>query len=155
MRILSLLFVATLAIGFGAGCSSTSGSGDGGGSGGNATGGSGGSSGGSGGAVGPGGASGAGGGMTCSPACGNGSICVATGTEGGALIFPNDAGVCQPGRHLSGNICINDLAYACLTIPAGCAGTVSCACASSLCPAQYQLCEGPSGGVLSCIQAVP
>jgi hypothetical protein len=165
MRTVSLLFVAILALGFGAGCSSTSPSADGGGSGGSgsvgtggsaATGGSGGKggAGGTGGALGTGGASGAGGTMTCSPACGSGSICVATGAEGGALLFPNDAGVCPTGRHLSGPLCVSDLSYSCMTIPAGCAGAVTCACASSLCSAPYA-CFGLSGGILSCIQAVP
>ena len=149
MRIRSLFFVATLAIGLGGGCSSSLGSNDGGGSGGSGTG-SGGSGTGTGGSGGQGGA----GGMTCSPACSSGSICVGTGIEGGALILPNDAGVCPSGHHLSGNIFESDLAYACMPIPAGCGGTVSCTCASSLCPASHA-CQGPSGGILTCIEAVP
>lgn len=149
MRILSLFFVATLAIGLGSGCGSASIPNDGGGTGGGSTGGQGGT-GGSGGQAGQGG----GGGMTCSPACGSGSICVGTGTEGGALIMPDDAGVCPSGRHPSGNICVTDLSYACMTIPSGCGGTVTCACASSLCPASHT-CQGPSGGILTCIEAVP
>jgi len=92
--------------------------------------------------------------MTCTPACGGGSVCVGTGTLGGALILPNDAGVCPSGRHLSGNICVGDLSYACMTIPASCNGTVTCACASSLCPSLH-MCQGPSGGILSCVEAVP
>ena len=92
--------------------------------------------------------------MTCSPACGSGSTCVATGTEGGSHHAPNDAGVCPAGRHLSGSSCENDLSYTCMTIPAGCGGTVSCACASSLCPTLHS-CQEPSGGLLSCIEAVP
>jgi hypothetical protein len=145
MRILFLFFLATVAIGPGTGCSSTLGSSDGGtGSGG--TGGSG---------AGTGGSGGSGGGeMTCSPACGSGSICVGTGIEGGALIMPNDAGVCPSGRHRSGDSCVTDLSYACMTIPAVCAGTVTCTCASSLCPSSHH-CGGPSGGVLTCIEAVP
>ncbi len=94
------------------------------------------------------------GGMTCSPACSTGSTCVGTGIEGGALILPNDAGVCPSGRHPSGNICEDGLACACMPIPAGCGGTVSCTCASSLCPASHA-CQGPSGGILTCIEAVP
>ena len=118
------------------------------------TGGSGTGTGGSGTGTGGSGGQGGSGAMTCSPACGSGSICVGTGTEGGALIMPNDAGVCPSGRHLSGNFCASDLAYACMTIPAGCGGTVTCACASSLCPALHS-CQEPSGGILSCIEAVP
>ena len=133
MRILSLSFVAMLAIGLGAGCSSSLGSTDGG------TGGSGAGTGGSGTGTGGTGGQGGGGGMTCSPACGSGSVCVGTGIEGGALFMPDDAGVCPSGRHSSGNTCVTDLAYACMTIPAGCGGTVTCACASSLCPASHSL----------------
>jgi hypothetical protein len=157
MRILSLFFVAALAIGFGSGCSSSLGSNDGGGTGGGSgtgTGGNGTGTGGNGTGTGGSGGQGGNGGMTCSPACGSGSICVGTGIEGGALFMPNDAGVCPAGRHLSGNICENDLAYACMPIPAGCGGTVTCACASSLCPASHS-CQGPSGGILTCIEAVP
>ena len=184
MRILSLFFVATLVV-VQASCSSTQGSNDAGGTGGTSpgtggagtggtspgtggagtggtgTGGSGtggteGGHGGQGGLGGHGGQGGQGGGgtMTCAPACGGGSICVATGTEGGALIMPNDAGVCPSGRHLVGNNCITDLSYACMTIPAGCGGTVTCTCASSLCPTGHS-CQEPSGGILSCIEAVP
>jgi hypothetical protein len=127
MRIPSLLFAATLAVGLASGCSSSSGSIDGGGTGGD---------------------------MTCSPACGSGSICVGTGIEGGALFMPDDAGVCPSGRHPSGQICVTDLSYACMTIPSVCAGTVTCACASSLCPASHT-CQGPSAGILTCIEAVP
>jgi hypothetical protein len=96
------------------------------------------------------------GGMTCSPACGAGSICVGTGTEGGAIKVADDAGVCPSGTHPTGvgNICTNDLAYSCKSIPAGCNGTVTCACAASLCQASH-VCRGPSDGVLTCVQQVP
>jgi len=165
MRIVSLFFVATLVVVQASGCSSRLVSNDAGGTGGTTTGTGGTGTGGSGtggigtGGTGTGGAGGQGGQggqgiMTCSPACGSGSICVGTGTLGGALIFANDAGVCPTGRHLSDHICVNDLAYACMTIPVGCAGTVTCACASSLCPTLHS-CQGPSDGILSCIEAVP
>lgn len=147
MRI-SVSFVVILTLGLGSGCSSTLGSSDGGS-------GTGGSGTGTGGVTGTGGAGGqAGDDMSCSPACGSGTICVGTGTEGGALFMPNDAGVCPSGRHLSGNFCASDLGYACVRIPAGCAGTVTCACASSLCPSSHN-CGGPSDGILTCIEAVP
>jgi hypothetical protein len=146
MRILSLSFVAMLAFGLGSGCSSSLGSSDG-GSGGSGTG-----TGGSG--TGTGGAGGEGGDVTCSPACGNGTICVGTGTQGGVQIMASDAGVCPSGRHRSGDTCITDLSYACMPIPAGCGGAVTCTCASSLCPSQHT-CAGPSGGILTCIESVP
>ncbi len=150
MRILSVFFVATLAIGLGTGCSSTLSSNDGSGSGGSGSGGSG--SGGSGSGTGGSGQGGSGA-MTCTPACGSGSVCVGSGTVGGALIRPDDAGVCPTGRHASGDICVTELAYACMIIPAGCGGTVTCECASTLCPASHA-CQ-PSGPVLTCIEAVP
>ena len=97
-----------------------------------------------------------GGGTSCSPACGTTSICVGTGVEGGAVVFANDAGVCPDATHPSGvgNLCARDLSFACKPIPAGCAGTVTCACASSLCPTSYT-CGGPSNGVLTCVLQAP
>ena len=127
------------------------------------TGGHGGSSGGggkggagSGGTVGSGGNSGTDGGMTCSPSCTSGFICVASGTEGGAIINANDAGVCPSGTHPTGfeSRCENDLAYGCMPVPAACGGTVTCTCAATLCRAP-EICMGPTSGVLSCILEAP
>jgi hypothetical protein len=181
MRISSVVFASFLLLGFGNGCGSSSSSSDGGGGHGGAagtggsgghggsggaggTGGSGGAAGADGGAAGAdggaagadGGTAGADGGMTCSPGCGAGSICVGTGTEGGAIKVANDAGVCPSGTHATGigSLCTNDLSYACMPIPSGCNGTVTCACASSLCAASH-ICRGPSDGVLTCVQQVP
>ena len=143
-------------------CSSNRGSG-GAGAGGHAGGeagggGSGGSSGGagSGGTLGSGGNQGTDGGMTCSPGCTSGSICIASGTEGGAIINANDAGVCPAGTHPTGfeNRCENNLAYGCMQIPATCGGTVTCTCAATLCRAP-EICMGPTNGVLSCILEAP
>jgi hypothetical protein len=94
--------------------------------------------------------------MTCAPACGTGSVCVGTGTVGGAIISVDDAGVCPTGTH-PGNFadrCDRDLSYSCMTIPVGCGGTATCACASSLCQAPH-MCGVAAGGVLTCIEAVP
>ncbi|HVR62138.1 MAG TPA: hypothetical protein VMU50_09575 [Polyangia bacterium] len=115
-----------------------------------------GGTGGSGAAGSDGGSAGADGGMNCSPACDTISICVGTGTEGGAIIVANDAGVCPAGSHPAGisNICARDLSFACKPIPAACGATVTCACASSLCPTSYH-CGGPSDGVLTCVLQVP
>jgi hypothetical protein len=121
-------------------------------------GGSGGGSGGTGGggALGSGGIPGTDGGMTCSPACTSGLICVASGTEGGAIINANDAGVCPSGMHPTGfeNRCENNLAYGCMPIPGACGGTVTCTCAAVLCNAP-EICIGPTNGVLSCILEAP
>jgi hypothetical protein len=162
MRPHTFVLVLALIAGAGSGCSSSAGKTDGGSGGVTGAGGATGSAGttgasgttGSAGTTGTGGSSASDGGQTCSPACGSGSICVGSGTEGGAVIMPNDAGVCPAGRHLAGNACVNDLSYACKAIPAGCGGTVTCTCASSLCPTSY-MCQGPSNGVLTCVLAVP
>jgi hypothetical protein len=89
----------------------------------------------------------------CNPACGSGSVCVGTGVQGGAVFFA-DGGVCPAGRHAQGNICIQNLTFACMPIPSGCNGTATCACASSLCNG-HGGCGAPSPGELTCILAVP
>jgi hypothetical protein len=150
MRSAILIGLVALAVGLGEGCASTSGSSDGGGTGGaGAEGGHGGS--------GTGGSGGAGGG-NCTPACGTGSACVGTGTVGGAIITPNDAGVCPTGSHLAGgtaSFCEADLNYGCQPIPAGCNGTLTCACAGTLCPSGPYSCQVQSSGELTCVEAVP
>lgn len=88
----------------------------------------------------------------CHPACGSGSVCVGTGTQGGAVFFA-DGGVCPPGRHAQGGICVQDLAFTCMPIPSGCNGAATCACASSLC--NGRLCSTPTLDELTCILAVP
>jgi hypothetical protein len=89
----------------------------------------------------------------CHPACGSGSVCVGTGVQGGAVFFA-DGGVCPAGRHAQGDICVQDLTFACMPIPSGCNGTATCACASSLCNG-HGGCGAPSPGELTCILAVP
>jgi hypothetical protein len=139
MRAHLVLVFAALVIGLGAACGSSSGGSDGGG--------------GHGGSTGTGGSGGTGG-DTCSPACGAGSVCVASGVQGGVVVLVNDAGTCPSGYHPTGNgSCTQDLAYACMQIPAGCGGTVTCTCASSLCAGR--MCDGYSGGLLSCVDLVP
>ncbi len=89
---------------------------------------------------------------SCHPACGSGSVCVGSGSQGGAVFFP-DGGVCPPGRHVSNGFCLQDLTFACKPIPSGCNGTATCTCAASLCTAGF--CSVPSAGELDCILAVP
>jgi len=88
----------------------------------------------------------------CKPACGSGDVCVGTGVQGGAIFFA-DGGVCPAGRHAQGNICIQDLTWACKPIPSGCNGVATCACASSLCTQGG--CSSPTLDELTCILAVP
>jgi hypothetical protein len=100
------------------------------------------------------GTGGAGAATTCSPACGSGSVCVASGVTGGAVVVVNDAGTCPNGYHATGGgSCTQDLSYTCMPIPSGCGGTVSCTCASSLCATR--MCDGYSNGLLSCVDLVP
>jgi hypothetical protein len=160
MRSVLLVSLAVLTLGLAAGCASTSGNSDGGGSGG--TSGAGGTSG-TGGTGGQGGSGQAGSGGSggapatdCNPACGAGKVCVGTGTEGGALIMPNDAGVCPSGSHLSGNFCQNNLGYACQPMPAACNGTLACPCASTLCSSTGPYsCQVASASELLCVELVP
>jgi hypothetical protein len=153
MRTNLLICLTVLTIGLAVGCASTSG---------NADGGTGGTSG-TGGATGTGGHGGTGGGGAgggsasgCVPACGPGNVCVGSGTEGGAIIVPNDAGVCPTGTHPAGGTpttCQNDLSYACKPLPSGCNGTLTCACATAIC--SDPICQVVSATELTCIQAVP
>jgi hypothetical protein len=118
------------------------------------TGGSGGSAGGGGSA----GNSGADGGVQsdkCLPHCGPGSVCVGSGTEGGAVILA-DAGVCPLGTHLLGNgmACERDLVYVCQPIPTACGGTARCACGASYFCHNFT-CYDPTAGEIDCIQQVP
>jgi hypothetical protein len=144
-----------LVVGLGAGCAQSGSSGDAGGTGGTSgQGGTGAGTGGGGGHAGAGaGGSGGASATDCSPACGSGQICVGSGTEGGAIIVPNDAGVCPTGTHPSGStptFCQNDLSYGCKPLPSGCNGTLTCACACS-----NPICQIISPTELTCVQAVP
>lgn len=149
-RVVGLLLLFSIAA---MGCSSSDGGGTGGSTG--ATGGAGGSAtgGAAGGAGGEAGQAGTSGSTDCNPACGAGSVCVGSGIEGGA-VFLADGGMCPPGRHLQGNACVQDLSYACMPIPSGCNGTVSCSCAGTLC-ATLHTCNVQSPGEITCIEAVP
>ena len=165
MRATPFVALVVLAIALGAGCAQSGGSSDGGGA--SGQGGTGAGTGGSGGRGGSGGYGGAGtgggGGATatdCSPPCQTDQICVGTGTEGGAIIFPNDAGMCPVGSHVSdpgGSIavCQRDLSYACGPMPSSCNGTLACDCAG-LCPtAGGYSCQVASARELLCVLLAP
>jgi hypothetical protein len=141
-----------LAVSLGAGCAATNSSADGSGNGGST--GNGGS--------GAGGSSGLGGSNAtdCSPPCQTDQICVGTGTEGGAVIMPNDAGVCPAGSHVTdpgGGVafCQRDLAYACAPMPSSCNGTLACACATATCPSGPYSCQVAGPRELLCVELVP
>jgi hypothetical protein len=92
----------------------------------------------------------------CRPACATGSICVSSVTNGGAVIFENDAGACGPGLHPSGvsGFCARDPIYGCATTPAACGTTITCACAGTLCVSP-STCTGASAGEVDCQKNVP
>jgi hypothetical protein len=139
-----------------ASCSSTSNIGGTGGAGDGGSGAGGSGQGGAGGQSGTGGQGDAGS-SDCSPACGSGLVCVGTGVQGGA-VFLADGGVCPPGRHVQGIICIQDLTFTCMPIPSGCNGNVTCSCASSLCNTDGGLgrvCATPQPGELTCVLEAP
>ena len=147
MRATLFTGLMVLAIGLAAGCAQSGSSSDAGGTGG--TSGQGGTNAGTGG-------SGGAGASDCSPPCQTDQICVGTGTEGGAVIMPNDAGVCPAGSHPSSTgtltFCQRDLSYACAPMPSSCNGTLACDCATSLCP--YS-CQVASNRELLCVELVP
>lgn len=86
----------------------------------------------------------------CGPTpCVPGSSCVITRTTGGPCLAPNDAGVCPPPTIKEGVCCtFVTINFACHPTPAGCGGTLSCGCASSLC--DFCSCKGASGNDLDC-----
>jgi hypothetical protein len=92
------------------------------------------------------------GGMTCQ----RGDICVEDQLEGGAALLPDDAGNCPGSSVLSdaGGMCVNPPTYHCKGLPAACSGTLTCACAASLCDPNYP-CMGATGLTLSCVLQAP
>jgi hypothetical protein len=134
-----------------AGCGTSSGGGTGGAGGSNGTGGAADH----GGASGGGGQGGSGASTDCHPPCTGQTVCVGSGTEGGAVVLAGDGGVCPSGRHLQGNNCIQDLTYTCEAIPSGCNGTVTCVCAAgTLCTAQ-QSCSPIGTNEITCVLLAP
>jgi hypothetical protein len=96
----------------------------------------------------------------CDPACGAGSICVRTQTLGGALIQPDDAGVCPSGTYLvpSGGtgpgFCEGNPSFACAPRPAACTGALSCDCAASACPPAHT-CQNDTPSEINCLLLAP
>jgi hypothetical protein len=89
----------------------------------------------------------------CTPSCGAGSVCVGSGSQGGAVVQP-DGGICPQGRHLEGTLCEQNLSYKCMTIPTACSGTLSCACAgTTLCG--VSTCNVLGAVEITCVEEVP
>ncbi|HEY4105915.1 MAG TPA: hypothetical protein VGM44_18570 [Polyangiaceae bacterium] len=90
----------------------------------------------------------------CGPSCGTGSVCVGETTEGGAVEFPDDAGACPEGSHLSGQSCQRDPVetFSCKPAPAACNGKIDCACASSACSG---MCQSAENNQIDCVELVP
>jgi hypothetical protein len=88
--------------------------------------------------------------MTCQP----GELCVQSQFEGGAVMLPNDAGMCPAGEMNENGICQHLPTYACAATPPACASSLSCACAQSLCQSSYT-CTSASQGLVQCLLAAP
>jgi hypothetical protein len=82
-------------------------------------------------------------------------VCVGSGTQGGAVFLAGDGGTCPQGRHVQGNICIQDLAYSCMAIPSSCSGTATCSCAASTLCTAGQTCTQVSANELTCVLEAP
>jgi hypothetical protein len=96
----------------------------------------------------------------CVPACNPGQVCASYRTVGGALVGPNDAGACPPGRHLVGDRSENDPTFACVAAPAACASALvfDCSCAASVCTSPSRCpfqCASATETQVECVCAVP
>jgi hypothetical protein len=86
--------------------------------------------------------------------CAGGQVCVREQVQGGAVIVPDDAGMCPGGRVLTGNYCEQAPSYHCAATPPSCSSGLACACAQSLCSSPYQ-CTQASAGMVQCVESVP
>jgi hypothetical protein len=92
--------------------------------------------------------------QTCAP----GQLCQRNQIEGGAIVLPDDAGVCPSGRENVGGTCRRLPTYFCHAIPAACGPSIDCACAGDYClllSSCPYMCQGTSGRELRCLCAVP
>jgi hypothetical protein len=87
--------------------------------------------------------------MTCT----GGEVCVQNQVEGGAAIFPNDAGMCPDGDWNNGVVCEPPPTYSCAPAPA-CPSGLSCSCAQSVCQQGYA-CQEASQGTVKCLLSAP
>jgi hypothetical protein len=93
---------------------------------------------------------------SCSPACAHGSVCVKTQVIGGALIEPDDAGVCPAPRVMvpeAPGICSLPPSFQCATVPAACRASLSCACAQPVCGSLS--CESATAALVQCLLRAP
>jgi hypothetical protein len=85
--------------------------------------------------------------------CTGGEVCVMNQFEGGAVMSPNDAGMCPDGDVNNNNVCNPEPTYHCAPAPA-CPSGLSCTCAQSLCQSSYT-CQEASQGLVKCLLAAP
>lgn len=90
--------------------------------------------------------------------CGAGQVCVREQVLGGALVLPDDAGMCPPGYQPGDpgtRACVRDPTYRCADRPAACAGgALSCGCAGSLCTG-CTMCMGVTDSTINCLCLAP
>lgn len=97
------------------------------------------------------------GGGSCGTAtCTAGQVCVSNQTQGGAIITPDDAGMCPAGDADFGDAgrCEQIPVYHCAAIPAACTSGVTCGCAGSLCE-QLHICISASSALVECVLEAP
>jgi hypothetical protein len=88
--------------------------------------------------------------------CAAGDICVVTESGGGPCLSPDDAGLCPDGKPPTGGCCNREVTdYACAPLPGACGGTLSCACAASLCTCGGCGVPNDVGNTLHCVCVVP
>jgi hypothetical protein len=96
--------------------------------------------------------------------CRGGAWCVSDQVVGGAVILPDDAGMCPPGRipSVGGALtrCVQAPVYHCTTLPGACfpqggAAPSPCVCDPSVCPSGFMCSLGPSVATVQCVEPVP
>jgi hypothetical protein len=94
--------------------------------------------------------------------CTGGRVCVSDQVVGGAVIVPDDAGMCPAGRIPTTRgaltTCVQEPAYHCELLPGACsAGGLAlspCSCDPTICPPAFT-CSLPSPTLVQCVEAVP
>jgi hypothetical protein len=94
-------------------------------------------------------------GATCGGVvCASDQVCVMNQVEGGAVVPPNDAGMCTGTDVLLNGMCDPPPSYRCAPAPTTCSGGLDCTCAQPLCNANYT-CQSASAGLVQCFLQAP